>query len=76
MLSLVLYPQLEKFPFPRGSPSTCEDSVGPIYAAVGMQFPVEEKQQAAQDQLLGGSVLDMQSIPSCVAHTRMNVIFT
>ena len=51
---------LEKLPFPRGSPSISEDSVGPIYATVDMQSTAEEKQQAAQDQPLGGGVLDTQ----------------
>ena len=46
MLSLVQYPQLEKFPFPRGSPSISKDSNGPMYATVDMQSTAEEKQQA------------------------------
>ena len=31
--------------------------MGPMYATVDMQSTAEEKQQAAQDQPLGGSVL-------------------
>ena len=36
--------------------------MGPIYATVGVQFPAEEKQQVAEDQSLGDSVLDMWSL--------------
>ena len=66
MPSLVSYSQLEKFPFPRGSFGISEDSVGPIYATVNMQSTAEEKQQAAQDKPLGGSILVTQSL--CARH--------
>ena len=55
---------------PRGSPSISKDSVGPtcMYATVDMQSTAEEKQQVAEDQPLGGSVLDTRSLRAWHMH--------
>ena len=45
--------------------------MGPMYTTVDMQSTAEQKQQATQDQPLGGSVLDTRPLRARYIRTYM-----